>query len=64
MNRSQQSARLFKLDILHRNSLDKLIERFGIKGLSEEDCRHINLGWHRLAVADSVPGLTRLKKGS
>jgi 2-haloacid dehalogenase len=52
-----------KLDILHRNSLDRLIERFGIKGLTEEDRRHINLGWHRLKPwPDSVSGLARLKK--
>jgi len=52
-----------KLDILHRNSLDRLIEQFGIKGLAEEDRRHINLGWHRLKPwPDSVSGLTRLKK--
>src|SRR6478609_6902585 len=51
-----------KLDDLHRSSLDKLIGDFGIKGLSEEDLVHINLGWHRLRPwADSVPGLTRLK---
>lgn len=51
-----------KLDILHRQSLDMLIERFGIKGLSEADRDHINRGWHRLKPwPDSVAGLTRLK---
>ena len=36
---------------------------FGIKGLSEDDLRHINRGWHRLTPwPDSVPGLTRLKR--
>ncbi|WP_158932055.1 haloacid dehalogenase type II [Acidisphaera sp. S103] len=51
-----------KLDNLHRASLDRLIADFGIKGLSEEDLAHINLGWHRLHPwPDSVPGLTRLK---
>jgi 2-haloacid dehalogenase len=51
-----------RLDELHRMSLDRLIEQFGIAGLSEEDRRHINLGWHRLKPwPDSVPGLTRLK---
>ncbi|MBV8457357.1 MAG: haloacid dehalogenase type II [Acetobacteraceae bacterium] len=51
-----------KLDGLHRESLDRLIEDFGITGASEEDRRHINLGWHRLKPwPDSVPGLTRLK---
>ena len=35
----------------------------GIKGLTEDDLRHINLGWHRLHPwPDSVPGLTRLKR--
>ena len=51
-----------KLDALHRMSLDRLIEEFGIAGLSEEDRAHINLGWHRLNPwPDSVPGLLRLK---
>ena len=52
-----------KLDGLHRASLDQLVAKFGIKGLSEADLVHINLGWHRLhGWPDSVPGLTRLKK--
>lgn len=52
-----------KLDALHRMSLDHLVAEFGIKGLSEADLRHINLGWHRLhGWPDSVPGLTRLKR--
>lgn len=52
-----------KLDGLHRASLDKLVVDFGIKGLTEQDLVHINLGWHRLnGWPDSVPGLTRLKK--
>jgi 2-haloacid dehalogenase len=51
-----------KLDNLHRASLDKLITDFSIKGFSEADLVHINLGWHRLHPwPDSVPGLTRLK---
>jgi 2-haloacid dehalogenase len=51
-----------KLDDLHRASLDALIARFGITGLSEQDLQHINLGWHRLHPwPDTVPGLTRLK---
>jgi 2-haloacid dehalogenase len=50
------------LDQLHRGSLDKLIAEFGIKGLTEDDLVHINLGWHRLKPwPDAVPGLTRLK---
>ncbi len=51
-----------KLDDLHRASLDQLICEFGVKGLSEADLVHINLGWHRLHPwPDSVPGLIRLK---
>ncbi len=50
------------LDTLHRASLDTLVAKFGIKGLSEADLVHINLGWHRLKPwPDSVAGLTRLK---
>jgi len=60
--RNNPARGFLKLDILHRNSLDKLIERFGIKGLTEDDRRYINLGWHRLKPwPDSVSGLTRLK---
>jgi 2-haloacid dehalogenase len=52
-----------KLDGLHRASLDRLVAEFGIKGLTEADLVHMNLGWHRLNPwPDSVPGLTRLKK--
>jgi 2-haloacid dehalogenase len=51
-----------RLDDLHRTSLNQLVADFGIKGLTEDDLVHINLGWHRLhAWPDSVPGLTRLK---
>ena len=51
------------LDNLHRGSLDRLVERYGITGLTEDDLRHINLGWHRLnGWPDAVPGLTRLKR--
>jgi 2-haloacid dehalogenase len=52
-----------KLDDLHRASLDRLVAEHGIPGLTEDDLRHINLGWHRLLPwPDSVPGLTRLKR--
>jgi 2-haloacid dehalogenase len=61
--RNNPTRGFLKLDVLHRTSLDKLIERFGIKGLTEDDRRRINLGWHRLKPwPDSVSGLTRLKK--
>lgn len=62
MNETRKAGRFVKLDILHRQSLDRLIEQFGIKGLNEADRENINRGWHRLRPwPDSVPGLTRLK---
>ncbi|HZC18873.1 MAG TPA: haloacid dehalogenase type II, partial [Rubrobacteraceae bacterium] len=47
------------LDALHRESLEELIEEFGISGLlSEEEKDHLNKAWHRLDPwQDSVPGL-------
>jgi 2-haloacid dehalogenase len=51
------------LDALHRESLDKLVSRYELKGLSEADIDHMNRVWHRLDPwPDAVPGLTRLKK--
>ena len=50
------------LDVLHRESLVKLIARYGIKGLAEADVDHMNRAWHRLEPwPDVVAGLTRLK---
>ena len=52
-----------RLDDLHRASLDRLVAEQGITGLTEDDLRHINRGWHRLRPwPDSVPGLMRLKQ--
>jgi 2-haloacid dehalogenase len=51
------------LDVLHRESLDKLVARYGIKGLAEADLEHVNRVWHRLEPwPDAVEGLTRLKR--
>ena len=50
------------LDVLHRESLDKLLVKHGVSGLSETDKDHINRVWHRLRPwPDAVPGLQRLK---
>jgi 2-haloacid dehalogenase len=50
------------LDVLHRESLDKLVVKHGLEGLSEADKVHINKVWHRLRPwPDAVEGLTRLK---
>ena len=50
------------LDVLHRRSLEKLVEQLGISGLNDADLNYLTMGWHRLYPwADSVGGLTRLK---
>ena len=51
------------LDVLHRESLLALLQRYGIRGLSEADIDHLNRAWHRLDPwPDVVEGLTRLKR--
>lgn len=51
------------LDVLHRESLEQLVARYAIRGLSEADLEHMNRAWHRLAPwPDAVEGLGRLKK--
>src|SRR3954451_2933627 len=50
------------LDRLHRQSLEKLVAQFSIKGLNEADLHYLTTGWHRLNPwPDSVSGLRRLK---
>jgi 2-haloacid dehalogenase len=51
------------LDVLHRESLDKLVAKYAIGGLSAADKDHLNRVWHRLKPwPDVVEGLTRLKR--
>ena len=51
------------LDVLHRESLDKLLAKHAISGLDDADRDHINKVWHRLKPwPDAVEGLERLKK--
>jgi 2-haloacid dehalogenase len=51
------------LDVLHRRSLEKLVDQLGITGLSDADLHYLTMGWHRLHPwPDSVAGLTRLKR--
>src|SRR3954447_13646335 len=51
------------LDELHRESLLKLLERYGVRGLSEPEIDDLNRAWHRLDPwPDVVEGLTRLKR--
>ena len=50
------------LDVLHRESLDKLLVKYALAGLSEADKDHVNRVWHRLKPwPDTVEGLRRLK---
>lgn len=50
------------LDALHRESLESLLERFEIEGLSEDQVERLNRVWHRLDPwPDSVPGIVRLR---
>ena len=52
-----------KLDVLHRQNLDRILPRFGISGLAEDAARNLNLAWHRLDAWPDVPGgLARLKR--
>src|SRR5215471_1646118 len=37
-----------KLDLLHRENLDRILPRFGVKPLPEDTAQHLNLAWHRL----------------
>ena len=51
------------LDVLHRESLDQLMPKYGLAGWNESDTDHLNKVWHRLQPwADSVSGLSRLKQ--
>jgi 2-haloacid dehalogenase len=51
------------IDIVHRRKLDPLLQEYQVNGLSEEQIHSFNQVWHRLKPwADSVEGLTRLKK--
>ena len=51
------------LDVLHRESLVKLLQRYGVDGLSEDDVDHMSRAWHRLDPWPDVrEGLERLKR--
>ena len=51
------------LDTLHRMTLDGLLGKFGLNGLTESEIADLNRAWHRLRPwPDAVPGLTRLKR--
>jgi 2-haloacid dehalogenase len=50
------------LDGLHRMTLDELLPRFGMVGLTEAEKAHLNRAWHRLQPWPDAPvGLARLR---
>jgi 2-haloacid dehalogenase len=50
------------IDLLHRMILDSLLEKFSLKGLSEDELQDLNRVWHRLMPwPDAVGGLNRLR---
>jgi 2-haloacid dehalogenase len=51
------------LDALHRDSLEDLLEEFGVEDLPGEDVDHLVRAWHRLDPwPDSIPGLLRIRR--
>lgn len=52
-----------RLDILHRENLERILPRFGLADLPEEARARLNLLWHRLdAWPDVEFGLSRLRR--
>ena len=52
-----------RLDILHRENLDRILPRFGLDDLGERERTELNLVWHRLdAWPDVEFGLSRLRR--
>jgi 2-haloacid dehalogenase len=50
------------LDVLHRESLEKLLVQYSVRGLTEAEKDHITRVWHRLSPWPDVrEGLQRLK---
>jgi 2-haloacid dehalogenase len=51
-----------KLDVLHRQMLDRIRPRFGLEKLDEATQAELNLAWHKLdAWKDVGPGFARLR---
>ena len=51
------------IDALHRMVLKRLLDEFGVSGLSEAEKDHFSRAWHRLKPwPDAVRGLKRLRK--
>ncbi len=43
------------LDVLHRESLDNLLGKYAVTGLSEADRDHMNRVWHRRSTPGPIP---------
>ena len=51
------------IDTLHRIVLERLLDEYGIKGLSEREKDELNRAWHRLEPwPDSIEGIERIRK--
>ena len=52
-----------KLDVLHRQMLQKIVPQFGLDKLQESELNQLTFAWHRLDAWKDVPtGLSRLRK--
>lgn len=52
-----------RLDVLHRENLERILPRFGLADLPSETLDRLNLLWHRLAAWPDVEfGLSRLRR--
>jgi 2-haloacid dehalogenase len=52
-----------KLDVLHRQTLQGILPRFGMGELADADLNRLTLAWHRLdAWPDVQPALSRLRQ--
>jgi 2-haloacid dehalogenase len=52
-----------RLDILHRENLDRILPRFGLEAMPEAERASLNLVWHRLDAWPDVPdGLKCLRE--
>jgi 2-haloacid dehalogenase len=50
------------LDVLHRESLVTLVERYRIAGLSQAEIDHMSRAWHRPTPGPTCAGSRRLKR--
>jgi 2-haloacid dehalogenase len=52
-----------KLDVLHRRNLDRILPRFQLEALGEDDRRALTMAWHRFDAWPDVTGaLHRLRR--